>query len=197
MSSSFRPVAMESVLLCMTTTLQCQVCRTGHEYAGPKLKSNPLIHCEHCNKVTRANVFNLLHRGDATFKPLNPELKHIIQEQNDDLPRKPQVEKPPRPGRQHHPIPELTEKKERRFWSRVRIGDGKACWPWTGTKDQCGYGVFYLRGIRYVAGRVACRLAARRDPESLPVNYTCGNRACCNPTHLIIRWPEHTSSIDS
>lgn len=177
----------------MFTVLQCQKCHTGWEYFGPQLKSNPLIQCERCQRVTRANVFLLLNRGDAIFTPLDPLPAPLIrQPEITILPeqRGKQVihRFAPNPGaRPYRFIPELTPVQEEAFWRYVKKGSPDECWLWQGTCDAEGsYGKVYIKGKNYAASRVMWRITHRRDPGQRQVAHTCDNPPCCNPAHLFL-----------
>lgn len=69
------------------------------------------------------------------------------------------------------------------FWSLVDSSPGLgACWPWRGSCDRDGYGIY---------GRDrAHRVAYVRGKDRVPgpravVRHTCDNPRCCNPLHLI------------
>lgn len=72
-----------------------------------------------------------------------------------------------------------------RFWSRVdRSGGPDACWPWTLSVRDRGYGYFKSEVGRNLAHRFAYELAHGPIPEGLDVLHHCGVRGCCNPAHL-------------
>lgn len=75
-----------------------------------------------------------------------------------------------------------------RFWARVQTSDGGECWPWTGSKQQGGYGSVSVRVDGRVtstpAHRMAYTLAKGPIPAGLTIDHLCRNRACCNPAHL-------------
>lgn len=80
-----------------------------------------------------------------------------------------------------------------RFWAKVERGDAAACWPWTGHRDDNGYGLgngygrFRLggqNGPRYYAHRLAYELLIGPIPEGLVIDHLCSNRACVNPAHM-------------
>lgn len=60
-----------------------------------------------------------------------------------------------------------------------------SCWPWTGTLDRDGYGVFKTAGRQHRAHRWALATALGRQlpPDELAL-HSCDNRRCCNPAHL-------------
>ena len=70
-------------------------------------------------------------------------------------------------------------------WLKVHRGTWDACWPWLGTLNSDGYGVFRVKGRQYRAHRVAYMDATGNDPGTgYVVDHTCRNRACCNPRHM-------------
>lgn len=76
------------------------------------------------------------------------------------------------------PIPE-------RFWAKVEKSDG--CWRWTGTINEAGYGVFFLRS--YKSPERAHRLSYMFATGALPapgidLHHVCHNPWCVNPAHL-------------
>ena len=66
-----------------------------------------------------------------------------------------------------------------RFWSKVDVGDGSACWPWQGPLRK-GYGRFQ----EMKAHRLAYVLIKGPIPDGLVVRHLCHNKLCCNPQHL-------------
>ena len=75
---------------------------------------------------------------------------------------------------------------EERFWSRIDQSAGEeACWPWSGARDDAGYGRFHIgrtSNSAMLAHRIAYALATGELPEA--VCHHCDNPPCCNPTHL-------------
>jgi hypothetical protein len=74
------------------------------------------------------------------------------------------------------------------FWSFVdRSGGPDACWPWTGGRDDDGYGRFCVdvatrpcvRAHRYVLELVGLEAFPWEDAA-----HKCDNPPCCNPAHL-------------
>jgi hypothetical protein len=69
----------------------------------------------------------------------------------------------------------------------MHSGDTSVCWEWLGHIGPRP--IFCWNGTRLQARRVVYSLRNNLHYENSPnVTSTCGNHACCNPTHLI---PEH------
>lgn len=86
--------------------------------------------------------------------------------------------------------------RSERFWSKVdRSGGPDACWPFTGTISEHGYGAFHSGGGSRKAHRYAYLIQNGREARG-DVDHTCHNgsgctrvndcphRRCCNPRHL-------------
>ena len=85
-----------------------------------------------------------------------------------------------------------------RFWRKVDRSSGPhGCWPWMASKNQEGYGRFYLKGSLISSHRVAFSLYLLKSgifPGSF-ICHTCDNPSCCNPEHLY-EGDVHTNAYD-
>jgi len=85
----------------------------------------------------------------------------------------------------------MTERRVKRFWSRVDVRGEGECWPWLARKTPHGYGWLSIepRGsgktLNLLAHRIAKTLELGRDLEMPHLRHTCHNPACCNPEHLV------------
>ena len=91
--------------------------------------------------------------------------------------------------RQHVKGPEPRSVLDR--WSeKVQVGEPDECWPFVGTMDGNGYGLFWIGPRRMPwperdrAHRIAYRLAHGSIPDGLQIDHICRNRCCVNPAHL-------------
>lgn len=79
-----------------------------------------------------------------------------------------------------------------RYLAKVdRSAGNDGCWPWTGAKDQDGYGIFwdgtyrpngqgrYVRVTRWTYEQFIGRI-----PEGRQLLHACDNPPCVNPAHL-------------
>ncbi len=72
---------------------------------------------------------------------------------------------------------------EVKFWPKVQKAES-GCWLWTGSKNNLGYGNFWVGNKCKKAHIVAYELLKGPIPEELELDHLCRNRACVNPDHL-------------
>lgn len=77
---------------------------------------------------------------------------------------------------------------QKRFEAKVRKARPDECWLWTDKPIASGYGKLSTGhgSSPILAHRLAWQLANGDIPEGLFVKQQCGNRLCCNPTHLYL-----------
>lgn len=76
-----------------------------------------------------------------------------------------------------------------RFWAKVIRADGDACWGWSGSADDDGYGQIRAEGRRgklLKAHRVSWEIHYAAIPDGLNVLHRCDNPPCSNPAHLFL-----------
>lgn len=73
-----------------------------------------------------------------------------------------------------------------RFWRKVRIPSGDACWRWQGGRYTNGYGQVQLRGKKLRAHRVAWEWERGPVPPTMCVLHRCDEPLCVNPAHLFL-----------
>jgi hypothetical protein len=96
----------------------------------------------------------------------------------------------------------LSEKFQKRFWSKIEKRRADECWPWkAGTTD--GYGRIRVTFIGQTAvfgsHQIAWISSQRKDiPLGKCVLHSCiASRNCCNPFHLRTGTPlENTQDMD-
>jgi hypothetical protein len=73
-----------------------------------------------------------------------------------------------------------------RFWSKVDWRGRDECWPWTGARNDDGYGVILAPDHKRLvyAHRATYERFIGPIPTGLQLDHLCRNRACVNPTHL-------------
>jgi hypothetical protein len=74
-----------------------------------------------------------------------------------------------------------------RLWAKVEIAFPHQCWPFLGTRSD-GYGRIGAgtreQGTVKAATVVTEEFHGARPSSRHTVRHLCGNRPCCNPTHL-------------
>ena len=72
-----------------------------------------------------------------------------------------------------------------RFWQRVdQTGGPDACWPWTASRFDTGYGCVWFDGKARKAHRIAWSLTHGTITDGVHILHRCDNPPCCNPAHL-------------
>lgn len=83
----------------------------------------------------------------------------------------------PRGGATTHAPPEV------KFWRYVDKRGPDECWPWTGKRQQTGYGRMGIGATKQVgAHRLSFKIATGEEPPV--VMHTCDHPWCVNPAHL-------------
>lgn len=88
------------------------------------------------------------------------------------------------------PLPPLTPRILKRFWSKIDKGKPNQCWIWTAALAH-GYGRFGMRcedgkHRLFNANRVALSIHLGRDIGNQWALHTCDTPGCCNPRHLYV-----------
>lgn len=79
---------------------------------------------------------------------------------------------------------QLNEIDKARFWSKVKVGSTKQCWPWMGSVTPVGYGQFWFYRANRLAHRISYEIVLGGIPDGRELDHLCRNRACVNPAHL-------------
>lgn len=83
-----------------------------------------------------------------------------------------------------------------RLWSRIEKRGPDECWPWKGSRDESGYGLFYFRdetgrrrrtrAHRWLLGHLRGRPLILKPTGVEDGCHRCDNPPCCNPAHLYV-----------
>jgi hypothetical protein len=80
---------------------------------------------------------------------------------------------------------QLTPNEILKFQGKVDRRQPDECWPWTGTRNDKGYGRARARGRQYPAAQIAWSI---QNGVMFPVGkmacHSCDNPPCCNPKHI-------------
>jgi hypothetical protein len=76
---------------------------------------------------------------------------------------------------------------EFRFWEKVAYvgADWKDCLEWRASKNNQGYGVFWINGRYRLAYNTLWRWICGPVPDGLELHHLCHNRICVNPWHIV------------
>lgn len=80
------------------------------------------------------------------------------------------------------------------FLARIKTNGPDACWEWTGSCNNTGYGTVNWKGKTITAHRLMAYIHGLVDSPSAPKNkkatgfvlHSCDNPRCCNPKHFTI-----------
>jgi hypothetical protein len=71
-----------------------------------------------------------------------------------------------------------------RYWAKVDVREADQCWHWLASRNNKGYGSFWLDGKLAKAHRVAWELEYGAIPIGQCVCHVCDCSSCVNPNHL-------------
>lgn len=81
-----------------------------------------------------------------------------------------------------------------RFWAQVDKTD--ACWNWTGSLVNNGYGRATHGGKQTLAHRISYEMSGAVIPEGMFIDHQCHNRACVRPGHLrVVSRKENSENV--
>lgn len=81
------------------------------------------------------------------------------------------------------PVWQRAEDPKTKLMARVASGLN-GCRIWTGAKNDKGYGLINVNGVRVYTHRLAYELFVGPIPDGLVIDHLCRNPPCCNPSHL-------------
>lgn len=86
------------------------------------------------------------------------------------------------------PIPQMKADRLAKFWSLIDRRGSNECWPWLGSANDVGYGVFSIAGLAWKPHRIAYTLLVGPIPGELTIDHVrergCTTKLCCNPAHM-------------
>lgn len=82
-------------------------------------------------------------------------------------------------------VPVPTRDELAAFWEKVdRSGGPDACWLWTGSLDDDGYGKAGYQGEMWAPHQLSWVFSGMLKPSGLEIDHRCRTRDCCNPAHM-------------
>lgn len=81
----------------------------------------------------------------------------------------------------------INDKDKIRFWNSIANHESEnGCLEWTGSRNEQGYGHFYVHKKNFRAHRIAYFLEFNVDPGDFFILHSCDIPSCVNPYHLNI-----------